>query len=262
MLDESTPYRVAVKDSAKDDNEAVRRFASENGDVVAFDSKAQATQRASKLSEDGAAPVKIQRVSAMDPADVDAYLVGWPKRRKRDPDGSVAAGLTFDTGANQYGALGEALVCSPETNPPLLTHYAERDPAVPDDAELRVELDTDPEPVLVDERAGRQWHPDCRAEVLVGSRRQLVREYHCEVKAGDGSFERSQREGMKRKAREAPVLKIRVDVSELPQSYTAWVRQIAPDGTEGVPTERDAAADDEAVTATYRAPTNATLDDF
>ncbi|WP_158055390.1 hypothetical protein [Halorussus halophilus] len=261
MLDESPAYRVAVKDSAKDENQAVRELAHEEGDVIEFPTKAEATQRASELSDEGDMPVKIQRVSEMDPADVDAYLVGWPQRRKHDPDGTVAEGLTFDTGANQYGALGEALVLSPETNPPLLTHYAKYDPAVPDDAEIRVELDTDPEPVVVDQRAGRQWQPDCRAKVRVGSRQKLAHEYWCEVKAGDGSFERSQREGMKRKAQDAPVLKIRVDVTELPQSYTAWVRQIAPDGTEGVP-RGDEASDDEAVSVTYDAPTNARLDDF
>lgn len=257
MLDESTSYRVTIKDSAKEENRAVRQFAAKNGDLVEFPTKAKATQKAAELSDSGDMPVKIQRVSEMDPDDVDAYLVGWPQRRKHDPDGTVAEGLTFDTGANQYGALGEALVLSPETNPPLLTHYAKRDPAVPDDTEIRVELDTDPEPVVVNQRTGRQWQPDCRAEVLVGSRQKLAHEYWCEVKAGDGSFERSQRDGMKRKASEAPVLKIRVDVSELPQSYTAWVRQIAPDGTEGVPGDGE-----RAISISYDSPTNARLDDF
>ena len=56
--------------------------------------------------------------------DVDGYLVGWPQRRRQVPDGSPTEGLTFDTEANQYGALGEALVCTPEVNPVLLPSCA------------------------------------------------------------------------------------------------------------------------------------------
>ena len=243
------PFTVAVKDSARDANRAVRRLARAEGDRLDFDSEAAAHRRARELSADGDAAIKVQRAAPQDPDDVDGYLVGWPDRRTRTPEGTPTEGLTFDTEANQYGALGEALVCTPAVNPPLLTHFARvdtdldvgganRDEANLDtgaaerggdasDERLRVELDADPEPVVV--RSDRRWVPDCRAVVRLGPDRPVLTEYWCEVKAGDGSFERSQREAMRAKAREATVLKIRVDLDDLPESYTAWVRRVEPD---------------------------------
>ncbi|NEU58341.1 hypothetical protein FXF75_16840, partial [Halorussus sp. MSC15.2] len=215
-----------------------------------FDSETDAHRRARELSDDGDSPVKVQRAAPQDPDDVDGYLVAWPERRTRTPEGSPTEGLTFDTEANQYGALGEALVCTPAVNPPLLTHFAQVDADLAEsefDAEdLRVELDTDPDPVSV--RSDRRWEPDCRAVVRTGPGRPVLTEYWCEVKAGDGSFERSQREAMRAKAREATVLKIRVELDDLPDRYTAWVRKVSPEGGEADESER------------YRV--NASLDSF
>ncbi|WP_435180814.1 hypothetical protein [Halorussus sp. AFM4] len=229
------PFTVAVKDSARDENRAVRRLVRAEGDRLDFDSEAAAHRRARELSADGDAAVKVQRAAPQDPDDVDGYLVGWPDRRTRTPEGTPTEGLTFDTEANQYGALGEALVCTPAVNPPLLTHFARVDADLPtegvDDDRLRVELDTDPEPVVV--RSDRRWEPDCRAVVRLGPDRPVLTEYWCEVKAGDGSFERSQRAAMRAKAREATVLKIRVDLDDLPESYTAWVRRVEPEDGDG-----------------------------
>jgi hypothetical protein len=230
MEPSSKPFRVAVKASARERNEAARRLATTEGEVVRFDSEADAHRRARELSGGGETPVKVQRAAPQDPADVDGYLVAWPERRRREPDGTPAEGLTFDTGANQYGALGEALVCSPEVNPPLLTHFAriDADLSEREGEAVRVELDADPDPVDV---AGvKRWEPDCRAVVRLGPDRPVLTEYWCEVKTGDGSFERSQREAMRAKAREATVLKIRVALDDLPDSYTAWVQKVAPDG--------------------------------
>lgn len=250
MSFDADPYRVAVKDSASDANEAVRRLARAEGEVVAFDSAADAHRRARELSEAGETPVKVQRPAPQDPADVDAYLVAWPERRRRTPDGTPTEGLTFDVAANQYGALGEALVCSPEVNPPVLTHFARVDSDLSErEAEtVRVEVDADPEPVVV--AGDARWEPDCRAVARLAPDSPVLAEYWCEVKAGDGSFERSQRAAMRAKAREATVLKIRVDLDELPDSYTAWVRRVTPDGS-------TAGESDE---PTYRV--NATLDSF
>jgi hypothetical protein len=241
----SDSFRVAVKESATEASRAVRRLVREEGDRLEFDSKAEANRRARELSaEDGT--VKIQRAAPQDPGDDDAYLVAWPERRRWTPDGSPTEGLTFDTEANQYGALGEAVVFSPEVNPPLLTHFAQVDADLSEreTADVRVELDRDPDPVVVG--TSKRWEPDCRAVVRLGPDRPVLTEYWCEVKTGDGSFERSQREAMAAKAREATVLKIRVELDELPDSYTAWVRRVGP--SEG--------ADDEA----YRV--NASLDSF
>jgi len=254
MNHDADPFRVAVKESAREANEAARRLATTESEVVGFDSEADAYRRARELSEDGETPVKVQRAAPQDPADVDGYLVAWPDRRRRDPDGTPTEGLTFDTGANQYGALGEALVCSPPVNPPLLTHFArvetdlgtEEAENLPDE-NLRVELDTDPEPVVVGSETHR-WEPDCRAVVRLGPDRPVLTEYWCEIKTGDGSFERSQREAMRAKARKATVLKIRVALDDLPDSYTAWVQKVEP-GEDGPRENRE-----------YRV--NASLDSF
>ena len=236
MRDFTDPFRVAVKETATEANEAARRFAEAEGAVVEFASRAAAVERAKRLSAEGETPVAVQQAAPQDRSGVDAYLVSRPQRRRHDPDGSVATGLTFDTTANQYGALGEALICSPTVNPPVLTYFAREDPDVPDapaDADLRVELDTSPDPVVVG-TDGKRWEPDCRAAVRLGPDRPLCKEYWCEVKTGDGSFERSQRAAMRAKAREATVLKIRVDVRDLPQSYTAWVRTLGAGGDDEV----------------------------
>jgi hypothetical protein len=235
MTFDAEQFTVAVKESAREANEPARRLATIEGDRVTFESETEAHRRARELSAEGESVVKVQRAAPQDPDDVDGYLVGWPQRRHRVPDGSPTEGLTFDTEANQYGALGEAVVLTPAVNPPLLTHFARVDAdldADDGDAEdVRVELDTDPDPVSV--RSDRRWEPDCRAVVRLGPDRPVLTEYVCEVKAGDGSFERSQREAMRAKAREAIVLKIRVDLSELPDSYTAWVRKVVPEDGDG-----------------------------
>jgi hypothetical protein len=226
----SDPFRVAVKDSATEASRPVRRLVREEGDRLEFDSKAEAHRRARELSADGET-VKIQQAAPQDPGDDDAYLVAWPERRRWDPDGSPTEGLTFDTEANQYGALGEAVVFSPAVNPPLLTHFAQVDIdfSEREGDDVRVELDRNPDPVVV--AASNRWEPDCRAIVRLGPDRPVLTEYWCEVKTGDGSFERSQREAMAAKAREATVLKIRVELDDLPDSYTAWVRKV--EQTEG-----------------------------
>jgi hypothetical protein len=226
----SESFRVAVKASAQEANEAARRLATTEGEVVGFDSEADAHRRARDLSADGETPVKVQRAAPQDPADVDGYLVAWPERRRRNPDGTPTEGLTFDVGANQYGALGEALVCSPAVNPPVLAHFARLDADLSEREtdDLRVELDTGPEPVVVGSGTHR-WEPDCRAVVRLGSDRPVLTEYWCEVKTGDGSFERSQREAMQAKARDATVLKVRAALDDLPDSYTAWVQRVRSD---------------------------------
>jgi hypothetical protein len=242
----SDPFIVAVKESATDASRAVRRLVREEGDRLEFDSRAEANRRARELSSEGET-VTVQRAAPQDPEEVDGYLVSWPERRRWDPDGSPTEGLTFDTEANQYGALGEAVAFSPAVNPPLLTHFAQVDADLSEreTEDVRVELDQNPDPVVVG--TSKRWEPDCRAVVRLGPDRPVLTEYWCEVKTGDGSFERSQREAMAAKAREATVLKIRVELDELPDSYTAWVRRVEP--SEG-------ARDEE----TYRV--NASLDSF
>ena len=242
MTFDAEPFTVAIKESAREVNEPARRLATIEEDRVTFASETEAHRRARELSAEGESVVKVQRAAPQDPDDVDGYLVGWPQRRHQTPDGSPTEGLTFDTEANQYGALGEAVVLTPEVNPPLLTHFARVDADLGEESadsdadDVRVELDTDPDPVTVG--SDRRWEPDCRAVVRLGPDRPVLTEYFCEVKSGDGSFERSQREAMAAKAREATVLKIRVELDDLPDSYTAWVRKVAPDEGDDAETYR------------------------
>lgn len=257
MDDDSEPFRVVLKDSATAANEGVRRFAETAGRLAEFDSRAAAVERAERLSAEGSARVEIQATAPQDPTDADAYLVAMPARRHRDPDGSLDGTLTFDVTANQYGALGEALVCHPATNPPVLTYYARQDLGVSTDADLRVELDRHPDPVVVEDGDGtrKRWDPDCRAVVRRDLDGPPCREYWCEVKTGDGSFERSQRAVMRTKAREATVLQIRVDASDLPDSYAATIRPV-----EGA---REGSSEERVDSTVVRADgENARLDDF
>ena len=151
MTFDAEPFTVAIKESAREVNEPARRLATIEEDRVTFASETEAHRRARELSAEGESVVKVQRAAPQDPDDVDGYLVAWPKRRRWSPDGSPTEGLTFDTEANQYGALGEAVVLTPEVNPPLLTHFARVDADLSErEAErVRVELDTDPDPVTV-----------------------------------------------------------------------------------------------------------------
>jgi hypothetical protein len=221
MADEQ--YRVAVKDSAAEHSGAVEEFRTERGRTVVFESRDDAEATAERLSTPDA-PVAVQAAAPQDEGDVDAYLVPDPDRRTRDPDGSVDSGLTFDVSATQYGRLGEALVCCQRWDPPVLAYYARRDLAADD---VRVELDRDPDAVVADD--GARWVPDCRAVVRTDGGRTLA-EYWCEIKTGDASLERDQRAAMAWKAQRARVLTVRVDPSALPESYTARIRAVEPDG--------------------------------
>ncbi|MFC4358297.1 hypothetical protein ACFO0N_10100 [Halobium salinum] len=243
MEEAESGYRVAVKPSARAANEAVESFVGERGEQVDFTSEAQADAVARRLSTAGETPVGVQCAAPQDPTPVDAYLVADPERRTEVPTGSAESGLTFDVSGNQYGALGEALVLSRRRDPPLLTHVVREDPALdlsPGETErLHVVVDTDPEPVCcVDPETGerREWRPDCRAVASLGADGRTLTEYWCEVKTGAASFQRGQRAAMETKAREAPVLAIRVDVDDLPDSYTARVERVSPaDGDDPVP---------------------------
>ena len=235
-MPERDGFRVAVKPSAAEANEAARALVAEHGDTLRFDAREAAEARADRLSERGDVPVAIQRAAPQEPADVDAYLVASPERRTHDPVESDDGRLTFETTATQYGALGESLVCSHRVNPPVLTAYARADLAdelsTGGDPGLRVDLDPDPGPVVYASRDGETrlaWVPDCVARARDGPGGPVLAEYACEVKTGDASFQRDQAAVMAYEARERDVLKIRVDVTALPDEYTVRVDAVAPE---------------------------------
>ena len=227
----SDGFAVRIKASATDANEAVAEYAAQYGDVVEFDSRDAAADLAAMFTRSDGNAVAVQTAAPQDGGDVDAYLVSRPDRRTHEPDGSIESGLTFDTTARQYGAIGEALIASYETDPPLLAHYARRDLDRAEDDPLRVEVLRDPPPITV-EREGEtlEWRPDCGAVARDGRDGRALREYRCEIKTGGGSLERDQLAVMRAAANRFAVLKIQLDVSDLPDSYTARIRRVEPDG--------------------------------
>lgn len=224
---EETGFRVAVKPGAVEVNEPLADVEAEHGTVVSFGSRAAAEAFAARLSAaDG--DLRVQAAAPNDPGDADAYLLADHQPAVAEPARVDGDTLTFDVGANLYGALGEAVVLGGPTSP-ALEHFVERDLA---DArfedELRVRV-TDGEYVPVGDGSGG-WLPDCRVEARDGPGGRLVERYRCEIKTGNASFERSQVAAMRELAAEARVLKLRVLVDELPDRYSVRVHEVEPDG--------------------------------
>lgn len=228
-------FRVAVKPSTLEANEAARAAATDRGRTLLFESREDAEAEANRLSERGSTRVAIQRAAPQDPDDVDAYLVPRPERRTHEPVESTDGRSTFETTAAQYGALGETLICCYGANPPVLTEYARNDvggqPSGDTEDRLWIDVDRDPDPVVYsssDDDSRLSWIPDCVARARDGPDGPLLEAYWCEIKAGDASFQRDQATVMAYKASEATVLKIRVDVVDLPERYTVRIDEVSP----------------------------------
>lgn len=228
--DGAAGFAVRITDSAVEANGAAAEYASQYGSVVEFDSRSAAADLATLFSRSDGTAVSVQAAAPQDASDIDAYLVARPERRTHEPSGSIDTGLTFDTTPKQFGTLGETLITAYEANPPLLVHYARRDLDRDPEDPIHVEVDADPAPVAAEapDRSGtRQWVPDCRAVVRSSAGGRVLREYLCEIKTGGGSLERDQLAVMQAASRKTPVLKIQLDIAELPDSYTARVRRVS-----------------------------------
>ena len=220
-------YRVLVKESAIKSNEAVAEFVDERGDVIEFDSRDVAEAQAERLSMVGD-QVRIQTVAPQDPADVDGYLIHFPKRNTTAPKDSDRVGFTFDVGANQYGELGEALVYGSYGLSPGIKYYFynELDTVQKDTHRVwRIQNPYLPEEI----ESAISWSPDCL--INVSSRRdgKIVDQYFCEIKTGNASFERNQARDMRAVARTHGVLKIRVVIDRLPDEYTIRIAEMTPE---------------------------------
>lgn len=240
------PYVVAIKDSAARRNEAVSRFADENGRTPRLESRAAAESLAHRLSADADPSVRIQRAAPNDAGDVDAYLVPAPDRRIREPAVTEDGTRVFDVGATVYGAIGEAIVAGAGRNPPLLTDYAAGDLDLPRSA-LEVDVETDLEAVSVPTADGgtARWRPDCVATVRRSGGDAVLAEYWGEVKTGRATLERSQRAAMRRRATDVTVLLVRVSLEDLPDRYAATIEEIpGDDGDGGDPGTRRTRLDD------------------
>ena len=225
------PFTVEIKPSARKRNAAADRLANERGTVHEYPSCEAAADRAEALSESGDTRVALQRVAPQDDTLADAYLVARPNRHVETPHDPDARTLTFDASGNQYGAIAEALLTTPGTNPPALTHYVREDLDVAD--EIRVEIETGrttTHEIDDDGRRSGTWTADLVATAHRVSTGAPIREYWCEIKAGGGSFERDQKAVMRATAADpdVTVLKIRVDLDPLPNRYGVRIEEVSP----------------------------------
>lgn len=234
-------YRVVLTESATRNDAAAARGGP--GALLEYEDREAAAAAATRYSEEGDVPVRLQAPAPNDPRDVDAYLVSIPERLVREPTGSLEAGLSFETSATQYGALGEALVGAHHQDPPVLLAWARR--ALDLDGEPAVQLDPEIDPIRYRSRETDEtvtWLPDAAATVTVDG--EVVRRLRCEVKAGSASTERDQRQVMRWTAAhesDLTVLLVRLDLETLPDGYEAQVERIDPEapGDEWVRGETD-----------------------
>ncbi|AWB26534.1 hypothetical protein [Halococcoides cellulosivorans] len=220
-------YRLAIKESAREANDAVADLVADRGDVLDCESEGAAQALAERVSAAGER-VRVQAAAPQDSSDADGYLIRHPRRYVSDPKPSDTTGLTFDVGANQYGALGEALVCGTSGLARGIKHVLRNE--LDDVIDERHYLYGIPDPYITDDLdADVSWSPDLL--VLVGSEYQdnPVAMYYCEIKTGDASFQRTQADDMQAVAREYGVLKIRVIVEALPDEYTLEVSEVQAD---------------------------------
>lgn len=226
------PFVVEVKSSARERNDAADRLATERGPLHEYPSRDAAARRAEALTDAGDTRVALQRVAPQDDTAADAYLVARPERHVESPLDPDARTWTFDASGNQYGAVAEALLATPGTNPPALTYYVREDLDVDD--EVRVEVERERTATReVDADDGRRtatWTADLVATARRTSTGAPLREYWCEIKAGAASFERDQTAVMRAKATDpgVTVLKIRVDLDPLPDRYGVRIDPVAP----------------------------------
>lgn len=239
---DASPFRVALKPSACSAAAEIETLRQSAGEVLSYDSRADAV---AKLIHAVDCPgLRFQEPAPNDPAAVDAYLV---KVREPRPEaaarGDPATGWTFDTRAQQVGALAEALFDAYRVDPPPIVAYAARDLEL-DPESFRVIVDDDPDRVGgLDPDLDGQWHPDVAFDVREGrdadasaDSGRVLKRYVAEVKHGSTSFERNQRDGMLRLADrddKLDVLLVRVDLSAIPQAYDLTIRSIGEVGPSG-----------------------------
>lgn len=220
------PFIVEIKPSATETNRAVAELAEGEGELLEYVSRQEAELHVDNLTEQGGGRVALQKVAQSDSTSADVYLVSRPERNVWTPVDPDADTWVFGVGANQYGAIGEALIKTPGGSPPALKNFIERDVDCEEDAELHISMREDMAQSKYHDTRGRprykNWLPDCVVEVEKGYPGELIREYWCEIKTGNSSFERNQVEWMEQKASESgiTVLKIRVGLDDLPDQYS------------------------------------------
>lgn len=218
-------FRVAIKDSAVDGNPAVRAAVADHGTKRNFESRQQAESFATAMREQGS-DVRLQAAAGMDPADVDAYLVKDGQRNEWVPVDDETTGVTFPVGGNVYGRIGLAIIYMGGTVSPALSHFADKLGTDSQTAHVRnVEI----EPALPTDVANAvTWCPDLRIGIALDED-AAPESYYAEVKSGQASFQRNQRRDMQRLAKAYGVLRIRVELADLPERYTVRIDEVHPD---------------------------------
>lgn len=251
-------FRVAIKDSSRRVLDAETLAGGDASSHLEFSSRAAAEAALEDLPCSEAGTLELQCPAPNDPVHVDAYLVFYLETRKREPDGSLEEGWTFDTTANQYGDLGEALITAADT--PALKHFVRQDlTAALDDStieRLNIRCVTRPgdfdwttlRSAVDGQRPG--WTPDCEVRVLLPDRRDSIHRYFCEIKTGDASFERNQAADMEAVSEIADVLKLQVTIDALPDAYSVKVCRVGDSrpgldesAIEGVPGDQTGLSD-------------------
>lgn len=228
------PFVVEVKSSATDANGAVAELAEAEGKFLDYPSRQEAETHVAQLNEKGEVRVALQKVAQQDTTAADVYLIPQPERNVQTPVDSEADTWVFGVGANQYGAIGEALIKNPGNSPPALKNFIEQDLDQPEE-ELHISMVQNAAHSQYHDGRGRprykSWLPDCVLEVEKGYPGELLRKYWCEIKTGSSSFERNQTELMQQKASEPgiTVLKIRVRLDDLPEQYSVRFQEVSPD---------------------------------
>lgn len=226
---ETTGFAVEVKPGALEVNTRLTGAIETHGRTLDFGSRSEAETYARRLSSlDGS--LRVQAAPENDPSGVDAYLLAAHDPSIAEPaetDGDV---WTFDVGANLYGALGESILTE-SPKPHALRYFVREDLAesgVEPERGLSLEI-TRGVPVSVDHAGGTdRWIPDCILVAKDGWDGRVLERYYCEIKTGDASFERSQLDAMESLARNVRVVKIRVDVTELPERYSVRIEDVEP----------------------------------
>ena len=223
-----TGFVVDAKSGAVDVNSALAEAVETHGRTLDFGSRSHAEDYARQLSAaDGS--LRVQAAPENEPRDVDAYLLADHDPSITEPACADGDTWTFDVGANLYGALGEAILLS-NPKPHALVYFVRQDLGLAEDElERGLNLVVDAGgPVAVDHPEGRKrWTPDCTVDARDGWRGRVLETYYCEVKTGDASFERAQVETMEALAADERVLKIRVDIRDLPDQYSLRIQEVS-----------------------------------
>jgi len=224
---QQTGFIAEAKPGALDVNSQLREVVEAYGHILDFGSRQHAEDYASQLStSDGS--LKIQAVPENEPKDIDAYLLADHNPSIKEPAEVENDTWTFDVGANLYGALGEVILLE-SPKPHALIYFIRQDLDFDEDAlEWGLNVDVNRGQMLtVESSSGKtHWIPDCVIEAKDGWNGELLERYYCEIKTGGASFERSQIKSMEALAKNERVLKIRVNINNLPKQYSLRIQEV------------------------------------